>query len=92
MKHLKLNLEGKELKLAFTLGAIEDFCEETETDFSNFSSKALKSPKGIRLLIYHMALAGGSKVEPDDLKRLDLTEIGKFTDFMTADVEGKGKG
>ena len=89
MKQLKINLGEKELLLRFDLGAIEDFCDEMGFDFTDFASKAMSSPKAIRLLIYHMAVAGGSDVKPEDLKRLSFEEIGKFTEFMSVESEGK---
>lgn len=93
MKQTKLNLNGKELSLRFDLGAIEDFCEDMDVDFSEFNTKALQSPKGIRYLIYHMAIAGGSEVTLEELKRLEFSELNKFTEFISGDGKGKaGKG
>lgn len=91
MKQTKLDLNGKEVPIRFDLGAIEDFCEEMEVDFTEFTSKALNSPKAIRTLIFHMAKAAGSDVKKDELRRLDFDQLSKVTEFISGDGEGKGK-
>lgn len=81
---LKLNLDGREIGVRFTLGAIEDFCEEYGVDFQEFE-KAMNQPKAIRSLLYYCAKEAGVEVTLDELRGLELTELAKFT----ALVKGK---
>ena len=80
MKNQKtINLNGKDLKLKFTLGVLEDFQEFAGT--SDIDS-ALSEMKNIRYFLYLMAKYAGEQVEPDDLKYLDLEEMGKAMEVI----------
>lgn len=87
----KLIIDGTEITLRFDLGAIEDFCEETGANFAEWETKVFQSPKTIRLLIYHMARAGGSDIEPELLRRMTIEQITQATELLNQAAAGNGK-
>lgn len=88
---IKIKLNGKDVELKFTLGAIEDFqdyCEEQGIDADMAETKM----KHLRHLLHYMS---GGKVEADAFRDLELSEISKFKDLISqasAEVGNVGKG
>lgn len=96
-----LTLEGKELKIRFDFGAVEDFCDELDIDFSGWQAEALQHPKNIRMLAYHMAKDHNKDLKAKDLRRMQMSEISKIVGLITESTDGleeqagnakKGKG
>lgn len=87
----QITVGDKKVKLRFDWGAVEDFCEAEGVSFSDFD-KAVQSPKKLRLLIYHMALSAGEKIESDDLRGMAFSQMSVVSELIgEAMGEGKGK-
>lgn len=93
-------LGDKEVKLRFDFGAVEDFCEELDIDFSGWQKEALQKPKNIRMLAYFMA-KDHNEVEADEFRRMLFSDISEIMDLITDSTAGleeqagnakKGKG
>lgn len=77
--HKTINLNGKSLKLKFTLGVLEDFQEYTgKPDID----AALAEMSNLRYFIYLMTIYAGEEIEPDDLKALEFDEIEKAMEVI----------
>lgn len=87
----KIEVDGKDVTLRFDWGAVEDFCEDTGISFSDFET-AINSPKSMRILIYHMAKAGGSEIEKDELRKMSFGSMNTVSELISeAMTEGNGK-
>ena len=81
----EINLNDKPLSLKFTLGVIEDFCEDLGVD-SGWEQEINKSPKNLRTFIYHMVKHNG--VDKSELKDLEMSELVAATQFIEKQVGG----
>lgn len=71
------------LTLRFTFGAVEDFCEQMDINFSEWEKEVFTHPKNMRLFIYHMAKADADDLSPEDLRELDFFQaMGKVNSFV----------
>lgn len=96
-----ITLEGDEIKMRFDFGAVEDFCDEMDIDFSGWQKEAFNDPKSIRMLAYHMAKDHNDDLKAEDLRRLQMSELSKIMNLVTESTDGleeqagnakKGKG
>jgi hypothetical protein len=75
MKGIKeIELDGKKIKLRFTLGVLEDFqeyCEKNDLDVD----EALQKMKHMREFISLMTEYAGDKVESEKFKFLDFYQM-----------------
>jgi len=83
-----ITLNKAELDLKFTLGVIEDFCEDLGID-SGWENEINKTPKNLRMFIYHMVKH--NKVNASELKDLEMSELIKATAFIEKQVGGGSK-
>ena len=87
----KIDLNGDEIKIRFDFGAIEDFCEELDIDFSGWQEEALNKPKNIRLLTYYMAKDHNKGLKPEDLRRMQFGEIQTIMALISESTAGLKK-
>lgn len=94
-----INLNGEEIKLRFTVGALEDFQEHLkEVGFESSFEEALQEMKHLRVFLEKLSEFAGNKVQADKWKYLDFSEMSKAIQILTEstsdlDVPGKpGKG
>ena len=78
----KITVDGKDVKLRFDWGAVEDFCEAEDVSFQSFD-KALGSPKKMRSLIYHMAKSAGSDIKEDDLRKMSFSQMSVVSELIS---------
>lgn len=79
----KLNLNGKDLLIRFSFGAVEDFCEELDIKFSQWEQEVFDSPKNLRIFIYHSAKENLKDLKPEQLRNLDFFEaMGKVASLI----------
>lgn len=88
-----IHLKGKDIELAFTVGAMEDFQEYLkESGVESDLDQALSEMKHFRKLIEILSDYGGEKVEAKEFKYLEFSEIGKVTDLINASTENVAVG
>ena len=86
-----IKVSGKDVKLRFDWGAVEDFCEAEDVSFQGFD-KALGSPKKMRSLIYHMAKSAGSEIKEDDLRAMSFSQMNVVSELISEAMgESEGK-
>ena len=86
-----IDLNGDEIKIRFDFGAVEDFCEELDIDFSGWQEEALNKPKNIRLLTYYMAKDHNKGLKPEDLRRIQFGEIQTVMALISESTAGLKK-
>ena len=86
-----IDLNGDEIKIRFDFGAVEDFCEELDIDFSGWQEEALNKPKNIRLLTYYMAKDHNKGLKPEDLRRMQFGEIQTIMALISESTAGLTK-
>lgn len=87
-----LDLNGKELTISFTFGAVEDFCEELDITFGDWQQEVFESPKNMRLFIYYMAKENHKDLEADELRDLDFFDaMGTVSGFIKEASQGMEK-
>lgn len=84
-KGSKITLNGKELDVKITLGAIEDFAEEIGAG-ADWQTK-LGSPKNLRLFIYHAVKGQG--VTAEELRDLEMFQLTQVLNSMNGADEKK---
>lgn len=94
--HQTITLKGKDIKLAFTVGAMEDFQDYLKDEgVESGLDEALSEMKHFRKLIEVMTEYADNKVEAKEFKFLDFSEISKVTELINSSTEniavGKGK-
>lgn len=83
-----IELKGKEIELAFTVGAMEDFQDYLkEQEVEAGLDEALSEMKHFRKLIEILSDYAGNKTEAKEFKYLDFSEISKVTDLMNSATE-----
>jgi hypothetical protein len=83
-----IELNGRQLDVRLTLGAIEDYCDELNIK-KGWEASISESPKNIRLFIYH--LVKHNEVTKDELKDLAFSELNKALGVLGTG-EGKAVG
>lgn len=83
-----IQLKGKAIELAFTVGAMEDFQEYLKDEGIEAGlDEALSEMKHFRKLIEILTIYAGNKVDAKEFKFLDFSEISKVTDLMNSATE-----
>lgn len=77
-----IKVSGKDIKLRFDWGAVEDFCEAEDVSLQEFD-KALGSPKKMRSLIYYMAKSAGSDIKADDLRAMSFSQMNIVSELIS---------
>lgn len=93
--HKSITLNDKEIKLKFTLGVLEDVQEYLKGEgVKGGIDEALSEMKYLRVLISKMAEYAGNKVNPEEFKDLEFSEMNKAVSLINESTEGlpKGKG
>lgn len=78
-----LSLNGEDLVIRFSFGAVEDFCEELDVDFGDWQEEVFNKPKNMRIFIYHAAKDQHDGIKKEDIRDLDFFEaMGKVTGLI----------
>ena len=93
----KISVNGKEYKVRFTLGAMEELQDYLEEDgFDGGTDEALQKMKYLRVFLSKMTKFAGNEVEAEEFKNMDFSEVQSALEIVnesTKDVSGKaGKG
>lgn len=90
-----ITLEGEKVKLRFTLGVLEDVQDYLkEKGVEGGIDSALSEMKHLRFFLAKLAEYGGNKVDADEFKKLDFSEMENAISIISEATEGlpAGKG
>ena len=89
----KVTIKGKDYKLSFTLGVLEDFQEHLkEEKYKGGIQEAFSEFKYLRKLISLMADYADNPVDINDVKRMEFSEISKVTELIAQAMENVESG
>ena len=90
-----ISVNGKEYKVRFTLGAMEELQDHIEKDgFEGGTDQALQKMKYLRVFLSKMTKFAGNEVDADEFKQMDFSEVQSALSIVeesSKDVVGKGK-
>lgn len=83
-----IQLKGKDIEIAFTVGAMEDFQEYLKSEGVEAGlDEALSEMKHFRKLLEFLSEYGGNKTQAEEFKFMDFSQIEKVTGLINSATE-----
>ena len=87
-----ISVDGKQYKVRFTLGAMEELQDVLDEDgFEGSTDKALQKMKYLRVFLSKMTKFAGNEVAPEEFKNMDFSEVQSALEIVNQSADGLGK-